>query len=117
MRRFVTLIALAVLVTGCSTPSELRHDGERSEYSLRLPAKDAALCMVRNADEFGFPLFPISTMNEATGGAFDVNVQSSSGLLAVARIVPATNGSTATIWRARVFVATFNLPERMAKGC
>jgi hypothetical protein len=107
-------IALALLLSACSTPQEVRNDGTRHDYALRLPPADAAKCLARNADDHSGYITP--TLREA-GGTFEVLVKGLDSTLAVAEVRPASSGSSATIWRAHIPAMPFGLPAAMVKGC
>lgn len=109
----LTLAAL-VLLAGCATPSELKQDGVRAEYTLRLAALEAARCLARNAEEF-LPWY--EARERDMGGTYEVHVRTSGNLVAVAVVRPAINGSSATIWRMAIPTVANSLPDAMAKGC
>lgn len=114
MKRLAIPVALALL-TGCATPTELKQDGIRTHYTLRLPPDQAARCLARNAEEY-FGGFGAQVRETEAPGILEVHVRMEQ-LLAVAHIEPKGGGSSATIWRGRIPLIAWGLPEAMAKGC
>lgn len=114
MNRLTALIA-AALVAGCATPSEMKTDGVRAEYTLRLPAPEAARCVTRNAEEF-HRWYEVSP-RDVGGGSYEIHVRTSGNLVAVAAVSPKGTGSHATIWRTPMPGFANWLPDAMAKGC
>jgi len=105
------------LLAACATPGEVRRDGTRTDWTLTLPAKDAARCMARNAEEHaGYVI--VQTREADPAGAFEVLVRGPPDTtIAVAVITPAGRGATATVWRAKLPLLPTDLPGAMAKGC
>lgn len=104
-------IALLALLTACSTPGDVRRDGERAEVRLTLPPAAATGCLAKNADEFGGGYSSTVRGNEVIvrlGGETTV---------AVAEVRPDGGGSIATIWRRALTYPHGALPSAMTKGC
>lgn len=104
-------VALLALLAGCSTPGDVRRDGERAEVRLTLPPATATGCLARNADEFGGGYSSTIRGNEVIvrlGGEMTV---------AVAEVRPDGAGSIATIWRRALTYPHGALPAAMTKGC
>lgn len=114
MKLAPVIVSLALLA-GCSTPAEVRQDGARHDYTLRLPPEEAVRCMTRNAEEHAGYVTP--RVRDGGAEVREIIISGLDSTLAVAEIRPAGSGSRATIWRAFAPALPFGLPDAMAKGC
>lgn len=111
----IAAIALLALAGCASTPSELRTDGARRDFTLSMSPAQAAACLARNAENAASGVTTAVRIG-ATSGTHEV-VVSRGEPIAVADVTPADRGARATIWRAHVPILPTGLPEAMAKGC
>lgn len=109
-------IALTAALAGCATPQELKQDGARHDYTLKLAPAEAVRCMSRNAEEHAGYVTP-RVRDTGQADVREIVVSGLDSTLAVAEIRAAGNGSRATIWRAAIPAMPFGLPAAMAKGC
>ena len=109
-------ISLAIVLAGCATPAELRRDGVRTDYTLRLPPAQAARCMVRNAEEFWGALHA-TVRDSDTSSVFEVQVRANEQLAAIAEITAKGKGAITTIWNSRIMLFAQGLPDAMVGGC
>lgn len=116
---------LLVLLAGCSMSlNELRQDGVRVEFMSARPARDLALCIARNADNFqpGFGLagpFPATWREGMKQGTFEVMAKHPAGNLGfamVADIEERDGGSIITTWLAEHLMVR-DMPERIVEPC
>lgn len=115
-------VGMLCLLAGCAgleTPGGVRADGERSEFTLRMPAAEAARCMARNAEERAPAILTAAgyVREGATAGTFEIHVRNGERLLLVADVLPTGNGSRAVVHRVGYVGTTTTLPADMARGC
>lgn len=114
---FLTLVALA----GCATtPAELIDKGDKAEYSSATPARQLAVCIVRNVEEHVRAARPAMREREAAG-TYQVNVEErlSGAMIAVVRVDPVGEGSFARIAAQALLpdLPPAQLVPTLTKGC
>jgi len=107
-------LSVCLLVAShCTTASDLRKDGVRSDYALDLAPRQAARCLARNA-ELRSSSFR-AQIRETDTLVTEVLVQRGDVVLALAHVAPWKSSAVATIWR--IASETEGLPNAMANGC
>lgn len=118
MRITIAAIAAAVL-TACATPGDVRRDGARSDYALKLAPAAAARCMARNAeDHFGTFSAQVRDGVAAAEGS-TVIVRAGDSTAVIADLRPRVGGSQASVWLSPLIFMPpgSTLPAVMAQGC
>lgn len=92
-----TTITLLCLLAGCAyTPQEMRQEGERFTYALKLPPAEAALCIRRALDAR-----PGAEPHERALGAgreLLIRITGTGLYSAIVEVMPRGTGSEATVW-------------------
>lgn len=98
--RILILVTIAALLAGCAmSPTELREQGDRQEFTLAKSPAEAAACVARNVENSGHWSigYPTTSIRSAvTPGAFELTVSTPTSFLMVAEFKPASTGSVAT---------------------
>ncbi len=116
-----TLLLLAVILTGCSTPGDFVNEGPTAEYkSTRTPIQ-AANCVARNGDEF-FQGYSGTVRNAVDGEPIDVVVRAGQNLLSLVQVYPLPVGSNIKLFSRHWLASAIKLDgltvdERLTKGC
>lgn len=118
MRITIAAIAAAALAA-CTTPADVRRDGARTDYTLKLAPAAAARCMARNAEDH-FGTFSAQVRDGVTPAAgATVIVRGGDSTAVIAELRPAGGGSQAAVWLSPLIFAPpgSRLPAVMAQGC
>lgn len=111
--RKLAVCAVALLAGCISTPQELRNDGERTVFRLKLAPDQAAGCVARNIENARHYQTTIRPM----GDAREIIMRSGPHNLAVIEIAPAQSGSQATVWMRSFFAGREEFQRTMTEGC
>jgi hypothetical protein len=96
------LILAALVLTGCAlSPADLREQGTREAFNMRLAPAAAAACVARNAENSGGPItghVNTSVRNAAVAGNIELVIFAGTHYYVSAEFSPTSAGSNAIAW-------------------